>query len=189
MVPEPKSDLREERGNYKMRNFGRLAVCFAVAVFLCVAQDVVSVVHGTVTKADHATKTVAVKTADGTEHAIKVTGQTTYQGTKEGFDGLKEGTEVVVHKTGKGAEETGLEIGKISKDGVKVTEGTIVKVDHGTKTIVVKSADGTEKAFDYTGTAGKDMGEAVGAGAEKGAKVTVYYTEESGKKIAHFFGF
>jgi hypothetical protein len=53
----------------------------------------------------------------------------------------------------------------------------------------VKSADGTEKAFDYTGTAGKDMGEAVGAGAEKGAKVTVYYTEESGKKIAHFFGF
>ena len=106
-----------------------------------------------------------------------------------GFDGLKEGTEVVVHKTGKGAEETGLEIGKISKDGVKVTEGTIVKVDHGTKTVVVKSGDGTEKAFDYTGTAGKDMGEAVGAGTEKGAKVTVYYTEESGKKIAHFFGF
>ena len=172
-----------------MRNFGRLAVCFAVAVFLCVAQDVVSVIHGTVTKVDHSTKTVVVKTADGTEHAIKVTGQTTYQGTKEGFDGLKEGTEVVVHKTGKGAEETGVEIGKISKDGVKVTEGTIVKVDHGAKTVVVKSADGTEKAFDYTGTAGKDMGEAVGAGAEKGAKVTVYYTEESGKKIAHFFGF
>jgi hypothetical protein len=33
------------------------------------------------------------------------------------------------------------------------------------------------------------MGEAVGAGTEKGAKVAVYYTEESGKKIAHFFGF
>jgi hypothetical protein len=77
-----------------------------------------------------------------------------------------------------------VEIGKISKDGVKVTEGTIVKVDHGTKTVVVKSADGTEKAFDYTGT---DMGEAVGAGA--GAKVTVYYTGESDKKIAHFFWF
>src|SRR3974377_1157840 len=188
MVPEAKSDLRE-RGNYKMRNFGRLAVCFAVAVFLGVAQDVVSVVHGTVTKVDHSTKTVLVKTAEGTEHAIKVTGQTTYQGTKEGFDGLKEGTEGVGHKTGTGDEETGLENGKISKDGVKVTEGTIVKVDHGTKTVVVKSADGTEKAFDYTGTAGKDMGEAVGAGTEKGAKVTVYYTEETGKKIAHFFGF
>jgi len=97
-----------------MRNLRRLAVCFAAA-FLCVAQDVVSVVHGTVTKMDHSTKTVVVKTADGTEHAIKATGQTTYQGTKEGFDGLKEGTEVVVHKTGKGAEETGLEIGKSAK--------------------------------------------------------------------------
>ena len=48
---------------------------------------------------------------------------------------------------------------------------------------------GTEKAFEFTETAGKDMGEAVGAGTEKGAKVAVYYTEESGKKIAHFFGF
>jgi hypothetical protein len=172
-----------------MKNFGRLAVCFAVAAFLCVAQDVVSVVHGTVTKVDRTTKTVVVKTADGTEHAIKVTGQTTYKGTKEGVDSLKEGTEVVVHKTGKGAEETALEIGKIGKDGVKVTQGTIVKVDHGAKTVVVKSADGTEKTFGYTGTAAKDMGEAAGAGAEKGGKVTVYYTEESGKKIAHFFGF
>jgi hypothetical protein len=147
------------------------------------------VVHGTITKVDHGTKTVVVKTTDGTEHTLKVTGQTTYKGTKEGFDGLKEGTEVVVHETGKGTKETGLEIGKISDDGVKVTEGTVVKVDHGTKTVVVKSADGTEKAFDYTETAGKDMGEGVGAGTEKGAKVTVYYTEEGGKKIAHFFGF
>jgi hypothetical protein len=108
-----------------------------------------------------------VKSADGTEHSIKVTGQTAYTGTNEGFDGLKEGTEVVVHKTGTGAEETGLEIGKGS---VKVSEGTIVKVDHGTRTVVVKSADGTEKTVDYTETAGKDMGEAAGAGAKRAQK-------------------
>ena len=172
-----------------MRHLRRLALCFAVAVFICVAKDVVSVVHGTVSRSDPATKTVFVKTADGTEHAIKVTGQTTYKGTKDGFDGLTEGTEVVVHETGKGTKETGLEIGKIGEDGVKVTEGAIVKVDHGTKTVVVKTADGTEKTFDYTERAGKDMGEAVGAGTRQGAKVTVYYTEEGAKKIAHFFGF
>jgi len=86
-------------------------------------------------------------------------------------------------------QTTGVEIGKIGKDSVKVTKGTIVKVDSGAKTVVVKSADGTEKTFDFTENAGKDMGKAVGAGTEKGAKVTVYYTEESGKKIAHFFGF
>jgi len=156
---------------------------------ISVAQDVVSIVHGTIKKVDSATKTVVVKTADGTEHTIKVTGQTTYKGTKEGLEGLKTGTEVVVRTTGKGVDETGVEIGKIGKDSVKVTKGTIVKVDNGTKTVVVKTVDGTEKTFDFTETAGKDMGQAVGAGAEKGAKVTVYYTEEAGKKTAHFFGF
>ena len=64
----------------------------------------------------------------------------------------------MVHETGKGAKETGLEIGK---DSVKVTEGTVVKVDHEHKTVVVKSADGTEKTFEYTETAGKDMGQTV----------------------------
>ncbi len=172
-----------------MRKLGTLAICMMLATVICVAQDVVSVVHGTVKKVDSATKTVVVKSADGTEHTIKVTGDTAYKGTKEGLDGLKEGTEVVARTTGKGLDETGVEIGKIGKDSVKVTKGTIVKVDKGTKTVVVKTADGTEKTFDFTENAGKDMGKAVGAGTEKGAKVTVYYTEESGKKIAHFFGF
>jgi hypothetical protein len=172
-----------------MKRVGYLAVCIILGAVLGLAQDVVTVVHGTVKKVDSATKTVVVKTADGTEHTIKVTGDTVYKGTKEGFDGLKQGTEVVARTTGKGLDETGVEIGKISKDSVKVTKGTIVKVDQGTKTVVVKTADGTEKTFDFTENAGKDMGKAVGAGTEKGAKVTVYYTEESGKKIAHFFGF
>jgi hypothetical protein len=65
----------------------------------------------------------------------------------------------------------------------------VEKVDEGTKTVVVKSADGTEKTFEYGGDALKDSGKAVGKGTEKGAKVTVYYTEETGKKIAHFFEF
>ena len=47
-----------------------------------------------------------------------------------------------------------------------MTKGTIVKVDSGAKTVVVKTADGTEKTFDFTENAGKDMGKAVGAGTE-----------------------
>jgi hypothetical protein len=172
-----------------MGKLGRLAVCVIAAATLCVAQDVVSVVHGTVTKVDKTTKTVFVKSADGTEHAVKVTGQTTIKGTKEGFDGLKKGTEVVARTTGKGVDETGEEIGKIGKDSLKQTKGTITKIDEGTKTVVVKSADGTEKTFEYTENAGKDVGKGVGKGTEKGAKVTVYYTDEAGKKVAHFFRF
>jgi hypothetical protein len=41
----------------------------------------------------------------------------------------------------------------------------IVKVDNGANTVVVTTADGTEKTFDFTENAGKDMGKAVGAGA------------------------
>ena len=172
-----------------MRKLSYVALCTSLLAVICMAQDVVSVVHGTVTKVDSATKTVVVKSADGTEHAIKVTGDTTYKGTKEGFDGLKEGTEVVARTTGKGVEETGVEIGKVGKGSLEVTKGTITKIDEGTKTVVVKTADGTEKTFEYTGNAGKDVGKAVGKGTEKSAKVTVYYTDEAGKKIAHFFRF
>jgi hypothetical protein len=170
-----------------MNHLGRLAVCFVLGATMCVAQDVVSIIHGTVTKVDKATKTVAVKTADGTVHTVKVTGDAAVKGTKEGVDGLKTGTEVVVRTTGKGVEETGDAIGKVGKGSMKVAKGTIEKVDKGAKTVVVKSADGTEKTFEYTDNAAKDMGKAVGSGTEKGAKVTVYYTEETGKKIAHFF--
>ena len=36
-------------------------------------------------------------------------------------------------------------------------------------------------------SAAKDTGEDVESGTEKTAKVTVYYTEEGGHKVAHFF--
>jgi hypothetical protein len=172
-----------------MRKLRRFAACIFLGTVICMAQDVVSLVHGTVTKVDSATKTVVVKSADGTEHAVKVTGETTIKGTKDGFDGLKEGTEVVARTTGKGVDETGLEIGKIGKDSLKVTDGTVTKIDEGTKTVTVKTADGTEKAFEYTDNAGKDVGKAVGKGTAKSARVTVYYTDDAGKKIAHFFRF
>jgi arginine repressor len=157
------------------------------AASMNVAQDLVSFFHGTVQKVDKTTKTIVVKTKDGTEHTVKVTSDDAVKGTKDGFDGLKQGSEVVVRSTGKGVEATSDAIGKVGKDGMKVTKGTVEKIDQGTKTVVVKSADGSEKTFEYTGTALEDSDKAVGKGTEKGAKVTVYYTEEAGKKIAHFF--
>jgi hypothetical protein len=165
---------------------GRWAACLMLAATVCAAQDVVSFIHGTVKKVDSVTKTVVVKTADGTEHTLKFTGDTTVKGTKEGFDGIKEGTEVVARTTGKGVDETATEVGKVSKDGLKTTKGTIEKFDAGTKTVVVKTADGTEKTFELSGKAMEDAGKATGKGAAKGAKVTVYYTDEGGKKVAHF---
>jgi hypothetical protein len=100
---------------------------------------------------------------------------------------LKEGSEVAVHYTAKGTEETAGEIDNIGKDGLKVAEATVTRIDRGAKTLAVKTADGTEETYRLTDSAAKDAGRDIAEGAEKSAKVTVYYTEEAGHKVAHFF--
>jgi len=149
---------------------------------------------GVVLKTDDAAKTVVVKLADGTEHTfhfVKATtvhgAQETAAGAKDAFHVLKEGSEVAVHYTAKGSVETAEEVDHIGKDGLKVTEATVTHVDRGAKTIAVKTADGTEEVYRMTDSAARDAGKGIGTGAEKSAKVTVYYTEEAGHKVAHFF--
>ena len=162
------------------------------------AEDVVSAVHGTITKLDSATKTMVVKAKDGTEHSIKFVDKTTVHGVKAGahetemggkdaFHGLQEGTEVVAHYSEKGADKTAVEVDKVGKDGIKAVDGTITDIDRGAKTMTVKAADGTEHTFKLSGRAAKDAGKDIEKGTEKTAHVTVYYTEEAGKKTAHFF--
>src|ERR1700728_2036535 len=170
-----------------------LALLLLSAVHL-VAQDVVSAVHGTITKLDSTTKTAVVKTKDGTEHTVKFVDKTTVHGVdataaggKDAFHGLTEGTEVVAHYTTKGTDKTAVEIDKVGKDGIKSVDGTITHIDHAGKTMTVKAADGTEDTFRLTGHATADAGKDIAKGTEKSAKVTVSYTEDAGKKVAHFF--
>src|SRR6266852_5651195 len=129
-----------------------LAACFTIAVAR--AQNPTHVVTGTIEKVDAGAKTIAVKTADGTEktaHSVEWFGDKT----------------------------------------VHTTEGTVEDVGKGTKTVAVKTADGTKEAFVVSEHATVDTGKAVGRysalGAKKGEHVTVYFTEEAGKKIAHVF--
>jgi hypothetical protein len=158
------------------------------------ADDVVSAVHGTITKLDSATKTMVVKTKDGTEHSIHIVDKTTVHGVdatgagaKDAFHGLKEGSEVVTHYTVKGTDKTAVEVDHVGKDGMKVVDGTVTRVGEAGKVVVVKTADGTEQTFRVVGRDTAAAAEDVGKGSEKGAKVTVYYTEDAGKKVAHFF--
>jgi hypothetical protein len=158
------------------------------------AEDVVTAVHGTITKLDSGTKTMVVKTKDGTEQTIHFVDKTTVHGAtataggaKDAFHGLTEGSEVVAHYTEKGAEKTGVEVDKVAKDGVKTIDGTVTKVGEGGKVVVVKAADGTEHTFQVAGHDTVASAEDIGKGADKSAKYTVYYTEKAGKKVAHFF--
>ena len=154
------------------------------------ADDVASAVVGTVKTVDKATKTAVVKTAEGTEHTFKFVGHTvahgaeaTAHGTKDAFLTMKEGDEVVVHYTVKGTEKTAHEIDHVGKDGLKVGEVTVKGVDRGAKTVAVKTADGADETYHLTAEAAKETGK----GAGKAGKATVYYTQEGGKKVVHFF--
>lgn len=164
----------------------------------CAAQDAVTAVHGTITNLDSGTKTMVVKTKDGSEHTIKFVDKTTVHGVEAGahetaigsadsFHGLKEGTDVVAHYTVKGSDKTAVEVDDVGKDGVKSIDGTVTHIDRTTKTMAVKTADGTEETFKLSGPAAADAGKDISKGAEKTTKVTVYYTEKAGKKTVHFF--
>jgi hypothetical protein len=172
------------------KTFGTCAIAMAAAAILT-AQGASSVVHGTVKKIDAAAKTVAIATATGAEEVVHFTDKTVVHGTevgaKDALHGLKVGSEVVVHTTASGATKTAVEIDHLGKGGLKVVEGTISKVGAGGKTVAVKTADGAEVTFDVTANAATDVAKETAAGAEKAGKVSLYYTEEGGKKIAHFF--
>jgi hypothetical protein len=85
--------------------------------------------------------------------------------------------------------------GAVADDLVHDISGVVKKVDKGTKTVVVKTADGTEHTFKYSEKTvvegARDTGKGVEKGsaetyltAKKGAKVTVHYTEKGAEKTA-----
>lgn len=174
-----------------MKRFLQTCALMALPISMCLAADVVTAVHGTVTKVDSAAKTIVVKTKDGTEHTLHFVAKTTVSGTdaaaKDTFKGVKVGSEVVAHYTVKGTDKTAVEVDKVGKDGLKETEGTVSEIDRGAKTIAVKTADGTVETFKMADHATEDAGKDIAKGTEKTAKVTVYYTEDAGKKVVHWF--
>ena len=177
-----------------MRVIGIAILVCSLASFVFAVEDVVTGTHGTITKIDRTAKTIAVKTADGTEHVFYWAKDTSVHGvkaadlaTKDSWHGLKEGSEVVAHSTKRGTKDTAVEVDKVGDSGLKRIEGTIKEVDRGGKKLVIESADGTEHAFALTRHATTDAAKDVAAGAEKGTKVAVYSTESAGKSVAHFF--
>jgi hypothetical protein len=171
-----------------------LALAFGVAL-LQSGKAATDVITGIIDKVDSAAKTIAVKTADGTVQTVKFTERTTVRGLKGAAKGAdlagKEGSHVIVHTSGEGAEKTAHSVDWVGDKTVHATEGTVDEVGEGSKTVAVKTADGTKETFTVADHAVVDSGKGVArystAGAKKGEHVTVYYTEEAGKKIARVF--
>ena len=135
-------------------------VCFQVVLSLAAmcfvtdrvrAQTSTNVVTGTIEKVDSGAKTIAVKTADGTVETMKFSEKTTVHGLKDAAKGAdlagKEGGHVIVHTVGEGADKTAHSVEWVGDKTVHATEGTVEDVGEGSKTVAVKTADGTKETF------------------------------------------
>jgi Cu/Ag efflux protein CusF len=158
-----------------------------------IAQNAVT---GELKKFDAATKTAVVKLADGTEEVFKLTEKTTVHGVKSGAKMAalagKEGGQFIVHYTVVGAEKTADSFKYVGDEAPRVVKGTVAGVDKAGHTIAVKTADGavdtyhlSEKCVLDTGKGVAEGSDAVGKTVKDGADVTVHYTTEGGKKVAH----
>lgn len=97
-----------------------------VAVAICqiasADEDVVHIVSGVVKHVDKDSKTMVVKAEDGTEHTVKWTGNTSWEGTKESGKGIKEGSRVSVKYTEKAGEKTAVGVKDLGKDTAKAAQ-------------------------------------------------------------------
>jgi len=123
---------------------------------------------------------VVIATADGARHVIHVTERTKVFGA-ETLASLTRGTPVVVHYTMKGDVASSDEIDSLGDGGLKTSEGTVAAVDRVRQTITVKYASGNVETLHLTSHAVSE------GGTFKGNRVIVYYTDESGRKVAHYF--
>jgi hypothetical protein len=147
--------------------------------------------EGTMKKFYRAANVVIVTTIDGVEHIYQFTKDLVVHGGSgsdvDALEGLREGRTVVVHYTVEGTEQAVREVDVIGDEGLKVTEGMVSHVDRGRGQITVRNDNGKTETFRLTERAASEAPKDVEAAARGGTKVVIYYTDEHGQKVAHFF--
>jgi hypothetical protein len=142
--------------------------------------------EGTVDKFYGGANTMVVKTADGVRHLLHLTGRTSvHDGTRaaDSFSRLEEGSQVVVHYVVEGDRQTALEVDRVGEGGLPAVEGTVTYVDRRAKRLTVRLADGTAITLRLTDRAAQNAGKDV----DNGSQVIVYYADDGGERVAHYF--
>ena len=68
-----------------------------------------------------------------------------------------------------------------------VTEGVVTRVDRGRRQIAIRFDNGKTETFRLTDRAAADAGKDVDQATGGGTRVIVYYSDEAGHRVAHFF--
>ena len=134
---------------------------------------------------------IVVTTIDGVEHTYHFAERLIVHGGKnpgpDALEGLREGRMVVIHYTVEGGRQSASEIDIVGDEGLKTTEGRVVRVDRGRKEITVRFDDGRTEVLRLTDRAAAEAGEDLEKAAGQTARVVVYYEDEHGRKVAHYF--
>ena len=142
---------------------------------------------GTVDKFYSVTHQAIIKTAEGVHHLVHLNGHTVVHGAgsaaEDTFGGLEEGSRVVVHYVVDGEKKTALEIDRVGDGGLSLVDGTLLRVDRAAKTLTIQLADDSTVTLRLTDRAAKDVGKDIASTD----RVVVYYADESGERVAHFF--
>jgi hypothetical protein len=147
--------------------------------------------EGTVDRTSEAGKTVIVKTVDGIRHLFHMTGETAIHGSAaaaaDTLSGLEAGSRIVVHYTANAGQQTAVEVDRLDHRGLKTVEGVVSRVDRAGREMSIRLADGSTQTLRLTVRAATDGGRDVDSAAADAARVVVYYADESGQQVAHYF--
>jgi hypothetical protein len=147
--------------------------------------------EGTIQETYEGANKVLVKTADGLERLFHLKGRSTvHSGDAAGDEalrGLKKGTSVVVHYTTEGENLTAEEIDRLGDEGLRQVEGVVTGVNRSDRTISIRLADGTRQTLRLSERAAADVGKEIDRAGDGTAKVIVYYKDEAGQRVAHYF--
>jgi hypothetical protein len=147
--------------------------------------------EGTVDQEYKAANTVIVKTLDGVRHLFHLTGKTVVHGSEsagaDALRGLEAGSAVVVHYATDAGEQTALEVDRLDDRGLKTIEGVVTRVDRAGRKISIRLADGSRQTLRLTDRAATNVGKEVDRAAAGTVSVVVYYADEAGQRVAHYF--
>ena len=147
--------------------------------------------EGTMKQFYRGANVIIVTTMDGVEHVYQFTKNlVVHGGRKPGVDaleGLRDGTTVVIHYTENGPHAAAEEIDLLGDEGLKMTEGVVTDIDRGKKEITVKYANGRTETLHMTDRVAAESGAGIEKSNGEAAHIVIYYADESGRKVAHYF--
>jgi hypothetical protein len=181
-----------------------IAVLLFLTLVLVLAQgaafaagDTMAAIRGTIDRIDPVAGTIVVWVDDGSVQLLHVPDQTVIccadqslqlpLAGKQYWRGLADGADIVAHYAQSQTGNTAIEIDRLDCGDLKAAEGNVKRIDRNAKKLVIAGSDGLEQTFRMTDRANTDAGRHVARRSSKGPKIKVYYTEDGGEKVAHFF--